>query len=303
MILKLIIYFKIFFKSLIFINFIFISSSTSSQQSLRLPLIIYGSSTMWHLSNEMEDLTVRKNIYLKNHSISGDNLGGSGQAQGSNIVTLRFPSGVVSATSIITPTIASSFGSMARHNRVVELSNGLKGTLYANGTFKASNLTTNLTVSKTKKFRVFEYPRYNLIKGVYVFNIGKNDVSGTEDNSQWIFDNTVKMIEYIPKGSKFIVGGHFSNTNSNAMHRQVVNSVNSKLRLKYGVKYFDISDLLYSDATWNELGLAKTADDLTAISNGWLPPSLSRDNAHLSAGMDIILARRIENKLTSLGYI
>src|SRR5690606_17735814 len=124
-------------------------------QSLRLPLIIYGSSTMWHLSNEMEDLTVRKNIYLKNHSISGDNLGGSGQAQGSNIVTLRFPSGVVSATSIITPTIASSFGSMARHNRVVELSNGLKGTLYANGTFKASNLTTNLTVSKTKKFRVF----------------------------------------------------------------------------------------------------------------------------------------------------
>ena len=73
--------------------------------------------------------------------------------------------------------------------------------------------------------------------------------------------------------------------------------------MKFGLRYFDINELLFDDATWTELGLTKTAEDITAIEQRRLPPSLSRDTAHLSEGMDVILARSIENKLLALGYI
>lgn len=272
--------------------------------AVKKKLIIYGSSTMWYLSDEMTDLATRKNLDFKNHGISGDNLGGAGQAQGSNIVTLQFTSGVIPASGLSTPVVESSFGGIPRHNRVVELSNGVKGTLAANGvSFTATTLTSDLTVDPNEKYRVYEYAWYDITDGIYVFNIGKNDVSSSTDNSEWILNNTIKMIDYIPNGSKFIVGGHFSNTGSTDMHRQVVEAVNQSLRLKYGVKYFDINELLFSDATWMELGLTKTQADIEAINNRQLPPSLSRDTAHLSAAMDIVLCRAIENKLTSLGYI
>lgn len=265
-------------------------------------LIVFGSSTMWYLSDEFTDLATRKNLDFINHGVSGDTTFGAGQAQGSNIVTLQFTGGVISSGSS-TPVIESSFGGVARHNRNVELSNAVKGVLRTDGTFVASNLSANLSVSATEKFRLFEYTWFNVGDGIYVINIGKNDVSTTVDNSEDIFNRTVSIVDYLPKGTRFVIGGHYSNTDSNDMHRQVVESVSDKLRLKYGLRYFDISELLFSDATWTELGLTKTADDITAITNRRLPPSLSRDVAHLSQAMDIILARTIENKLISLGYI
>ena len=113
------------------------------------------------------------------------------------------------------------------------------------------------------------------------------------------------MIEAIPAGSKFIVGGHFSNWigTTTETHHNVVHSVNAKLRLKYGLKYFDIAELFGLESTWTTLGLTKTADDIAAIAANRMPPSLSRDAAHMSAGMDLIVAQLIENKLIELGYI
>lgn len=99
------------------------------------------------------------------------------------------------------------------------------------------------------------------------------------------------------------VGGHFSDTNPNNIQRDNVVSLNQKLKLKYGLKYFDINALLFNDATWIELGLTKTAADIIAIKDRHKPPSLSRDDRHLPEAMDIIIARIIENKLIELGYI
>lgn len=281
------------------------SAAGITELSIALPkikLIVYGSSTMWYLSDEMQDLATRKNLDLKNHGISGDTTFGAGQAQGSNKVTLQFPNAVITNGSN-NPTIESSFGGVSRQNRAVELSNGVKGTLNTNGMFVTSNILSNLEVDPNEKYLLVEPDWYSLSDGVYVIDIGKNDVSTTIDNSAEIIDRTVAMIEYLPKNTKFVVGGHFSNTNSNDIHRTVVESINLMLHKKYGLKYFDINELLFAESTWSELGLTKTAADLTAIAQRRLPPSLSRDTGHLSAGMDIILARSIENKLISLGYI
>ena len=266
-------------------------------------LIVYGSSTMEYISDELQEMATRKNLDLRSHGISGDILGGAGQAQGSNVVEISFPNGAIGYNTPVPIIVTSSFGEHARHNRSVTLSNGVKGTMYTNNTFQAVNLTSNLPVPPSEKYHVTEPLWYNLSDGIYIFDIGKNNVSSTVDNSQFIIDKTIEMIEYIPRTANFIVGGHYSNTDSTDMHRTVVEAVNLALKNKYGLKYFDISSILFDDATWTKLGLSKTAADNTAISQRRLPPSLSRDKAHLSPAMDIELALVIENKLTSLGYI
>lgn len=275
----------------------------NTTSSAKQKIVVYGSSTMEYLADELQEMSSRKNLDLRSHGISGDILGGAGQAQGSNVVEISFPNGAIGYNTPVPIIVTSSFGEHARHNRSVTLSNGVKGTMYTNNTFQAVNLTSDLPVPTTEKYRVTEPLWYNLSDGIYIFDIGKNNVSSTVDNSQFIIDKTIEMIEYIPRTANFIVGGHYSNTDSTDMHRTVVEAVNLALKNKYGLKYFDINDILFSDATWTKLGLTKTAADIAAISQRRLPPSLSRDTAHLSPAMDIELALVIENKLTSLGYI
>lgn len=275
------------------------------QNETKTKLITFGSSTLWYLTDEMQELANRKNMILKANATSGYTLGAAGLNQGTNKMTVQFESGVIT-TGTNTVIIESSFNDDIRAAMIVELSNGVKGSLnYRDKTFTPSNLTTSLTVSSTEKYKVL-VPEWNDVgAGVYIFNIGKNSVSSSIDNSDYIIEKTVEMIEAIPQGSKFIVGGHFSNWvgTTTEMHHTVVHSVNQKLRLKYGLKYFDIAELFNLESTWTTLGLTKTTDDIAAIAANRMPPSLSRDAAHMSAGMDLIAAKVIEDKLIFLGYI
>lgn len=266
-------------------------------------LILYGSSTLSYLSDELEDLAIRKKLSLKNHAFHGDTTYGAAQAQGSNKVTLQFKIGLIKSDRAQPVIVSASFGEPSRNSRLIELNNGVNGILYPNSTFKPLNLNSDLIVFPTEKFRAIEPKWFNLKDGIYIFNIGKNNVSDKFDNAEEIFQQTVKMIEYIPSNSKFIVGGHFSNTNSNENHHKVVESLNSKLKAKYGIQYFDINELLFSELTWKELKLTKTLSDISAIKERRKPPSLSRDSGHLSEAMDIIVAKEIEHKLIQLRYI
>lgn len=277
----------------------------ATQCETKTKLITFGSSTLWYLTDEMQELANRKNMILKANATSGYTLGAAGLNQGTNKMTVQFASGVIT-TGSNTVIIESSFNDDIRAAMTVELLNGVKGSLdYQANTFTPSNLTSGLTVSNTEKYKVFVPEWNNVGTGIYIFNIGKNSVSSSTDNSDYIVEKTVEMIEAIPAGSKFIVGGHFSNWigTTTETHHNVVHSVNQKLRLKYGLKYFDIAELFGLESTWTTLGLTKTADDIAAISANRMPPSLSRDAAHMSAGMDLIVAQLIENKLIELGYI
>lgn len=279
------------------------SETTTTQTQL----ITFGSSTLEYLQDELQSLATLKNLRLRPNAKSGYTLGAAGLNQGTNKMSVQFASGVIS-TGINTVIIESSFNDDIRAAMTVELSNGVKGSLnYRDKTFTPSNLTTSLTVSNTEKYKV-TVPLWNDINhvgGIFIFNIGKNSVSSSTDNSDYIVEKTVEMIESIPAGSKFIVGGHFSNWvgTTTETHHHVVHSVNQKLRLKYGLKYFDIAELFGLESTWTTLGLTKTADDIAAIAANRMPPSLSRDAAHMSAGMDLIVAQLIENKLIEFGYI
>lgn len=266
-------------------------------------LVVYGSSTMWYLTDEFQELATRKSLDLLTYAQSGDTLGGAGLGSGASRVTMMVTGGELKKDTYVPVTFTSEFGDYLRKLITVELSNGVKGVFNPDtSAFYAQNITGTMSVPSTEAFDV----KSNWLKpddGVYVIDIGKNDVSSTGDNSQFIIDRTIDIINDLPKDSKFIVGGHYSNTDSTDTHRTVVEAVNLALKNKYGLKYFDISSILFDDATWTKLGLTKTAADNTAISQRRLPPSLSRDNAHLSPAMDIELALVIENKLTSLGYI
>ncbi len=274
-----------------------LSNSAASQKR---NIIVYGSSTMWYLSDEFAAMADRHNLTLKNHGVSGDVLGGAGLAQGSNVVTVTFTGGSIPANTNTPVLVNNSFGDALTKDVSVELSNGVKGTLYANGTFTATNLTASIAVPSVEAYRVFEPEWYRLNDGVYVFNIGKNNV--TRIDAQEIINKQIEMIDYIPNTADFIVGGHFTNTGS-ASTRDQIEQINDTYRQKYGLKYFDVNELLFDDATWTRLGLTKTAADITAINNRQLPPSLSRNSSHLSEAMDQVLADAIEDKLIALGYI
>lgn len=269
----------------------------------RTKLVVYGSSTMWYLTDELESLAQRKNIDLLTYAQSGETVAGAGLGAGTNKVTMTVTGGELIKDTYVPVVVTSTFGNYMRKLITLELSNGVKGIFNPiTSAFYAQNITGTMSVPSTEVFDT----KSQWLKpdnGVYVIDIGKNDVSPTKNNAQFIIDRTVDIVNDLPKDSQFIVGGHYSNTDSTDMHRTVVEAVNLALKNKYGLKYFDIASILFDDATWVKLGLPKTSADNTAISQRRLPPSLSRDNAHLSPAMDIELALVIENKLTSLGYI
>lgn len=279
----------------------------SSGATIKPNLVLYGSSTLWYLSSAMANLATRKNMALKNHALSGDTLAAAGLSQGSNIVTVAFATSPIMQGVAMPVTITNEFEGNIRGVRNFELSNGVKGDLdYDNATFKATNAPVDgVAVTVGEPYRVTEPAWLRVRDGVYVINIGKNNMSSSVDNSDEIFADTVKMINYLPAGTQFIVGGHYSNQigTTNAQHHSNVFAVNAKLKAKYGLLYFDINELLFDDATWIKLGLTKTSDDIAAIAAQRLPPSLAIDLAHLSTAMSAELALHIENKLTALGYI
>lgn len=266
-------------------------------------LVVYGSSTMWYLTDEFQELAARKNLDLLTYAISGDTIAGTGLGSGASKVEFTFPNGEIIKETYVPVIVTSSFGNYMRKLILLELSNGVKGTFNPlTSSFYATNIEGVMTIPIDEVYSVKSY-WVSPDDGVYVIDTGKNDVSSSTDSSQFIIDKTIDIVNNLPKNSNFIVGGHHSNTDSNDTHRNAVDSINAALKAKYGLKYFDINDILFSDATWTKLGLTKTAADITAINERRLPPSLSRDNAHLSPAMDIELALVVENKLTSLGYI
>ncbi|AVL70874.1 hypothetical protein CEQ07_05250 [Oligella urethralis] len=266
-------------------------------------LVLYGSSTLWYLSSLFQGFASDHHLVLKNHAISGDTIYGAAQALGTNEVEVEFPSGqIVFGSQPIH--VSSTYGGVSRHNRTVVLNNGVRGVLGENGaTFTPDNLIEPLTNVSGVKFKVSEPNWTNQdFRGIYIINIGKNNVTSA-DNSDWIVEKTIEMIEFLPKNSKFLVIGHFSNTNSNDEVRATIESINEKLYAKYGLRYLDINKLLFSDQTWTDLGITKTPEDIAAIDGRRLPPSLARDNGHLSAEMDVVLFDSIVNRMAYLNYI
>lgn len=282
------------------------------------PKVIYGwgSSTLELSDSYFTDLAARHNHVYVGHGVSGETLAVSGLQQGSNVVTVKFADATLTNNTNHAVTITQSFKpKRGRSYKEVELSNGVKGLLYFSenstnaNTFKPTNLTEPLAVDITYEYRAINPDFINQGKGLYYFNIGKNNM-GYADTAQDIVDTQQQMIDYIPEGSEYLVGGHFVNVGlAGTDYGNKVVAVNQMLKLRYGLRFCDYYDFLYDDAIWTKYGITKTAEDIAAIAAGDLPPSLgrdigtgTRDTAHLRDEMSTEIALQAEARFTKLGY-
>lgn len=282
------------------------------------PKVIYGwgSSTLELADSYFTAMAERHSHVYVGHGVSGETLAVSGMHQGSNVVTLKFSDATLTNGTNHAVTITQSFKpKRGRAYKEVELSNGVKGLLYFSenttnaNTFKPTNLTEPLAVDTTYEYRAINPNFINQGKGLYYFDIGKNNMSYAE-TAQDIVDTQQQMIDYIPEGSEYLVGGHFVNVGLGGTdYGNKVVAVNQMLKLRYGLRFCDYYDFLYDDAIWTKYGITKTAEDIAAIAAGELPPSLgrdigtgTRDVAHLRDEMSAEIALQAEARFIKLGY-
>ena len=258
-------------------------------------IVTYGSSTLAYLSDELQAFADDKQLDFYPYAVSGDTIAGTGMLSGANKVTIKVTGGELIKDTYVPVEYTTSFGKHGK-NIDFELENGVTGKLDVfNSKFRANS---NATVSTSTVFNanpLADRPA----DATYIINSGKNDVSATVDNTQYVIEKTDEIVKGLPFGAEFIVLGHFADTNSSDAETSYINTINEALKTKYGAHYLSINDILFDDATWLNLGLTKTAADRAAISSGNLPPSLARDNGHLSPAMDVVLADAITDRTSS----
>ncbi len=277
------------------------------------PKIIYGwgSSTLGLAASYFTTMAERHDHVYVGHGVSGETLAVSGMQQGSNITTVKFTDATINNSTAHPVTITHSFKpKTGRAYKNIVLSNGVTGQLhFEDNTFTPTNLDTPLEIDTTYGYRATNPAFINQGKGLYYFDIGKNNM-GYADTAQDIVDAQQQMIDYIPEGSEYLVGGHFVNTGtSGSDYANKVLAVNQILKLRYGLRFCDYYDFLYDDAIWTKYGITKTAEDIAAIAAGELPPSLgrdigtgTRDTSHLRDEMSAEIALQAEARFIKLGY-
>lgn len=264
-------------------------------------IVTYGSSTLYHLTDDLRTFADEKNVNFYPYAISGDVLAGTGIGSNTNKLTIKFPEGEIIKDTYVPIELTASFGKTGGGVIEVELSDGTIGLLnHYVPSFKSTSQTKSVAPSTIFSAKsLWEKPS----DGIYIINSGKNDITNDASNNDYIKDKTAEIISNLPLGSSFIVMGHFNDTVGDALEAANVEIINDFLRTEYGTHYIDINDILFDDATWAKLGLTKTAADVAAINDRRLPPSLSRDNGHLSVAMSTLLAEILEEKILQISDV
>lgn len=278
--------------------------------SKRDDITTLGSSTLWYMADELQAMCDRHNRTFHAGAVSGDTIANIMLNQGTNIATVTFAGGVIpangsSATMNVTFTKGEPSAFQNSSTRWM-LENGIKSALISktsDGVYKftASNNSAALDVNGVE-LNLYNYQFEALQETIHIINAGKNNIDQTLTAKQ-IFDFNVEIVNFIEKPRRFVMLGHFSNTGASTAHVAKVNELNRLIKAKYSKYYVDVKETLYSDSTFAALGITKTQADIDAIAADTLPPSLARDSAHLSAAMDIVIAKKIEDKLLELSYL
>lgn len=126
--------------------------------------------------------------------------------------------------------------------------------------------------------------------------------SGTNDepDTNTIYDvikQQRKMIDYAENG-KYVVIGYVK---KEVMEQ--IDQINVIMEEEYGEHFLDIRTYLLENGL-KDANMEATAEDLNAIKNGYLPPSLMADDAgHGKPEFNRIIAKLVYEKLKSLGYL
>jgi len=262
----------------------------------------FGSSSMMYLQDDVFALLQNNFDQVRNakyYGTSASRMQHTLANIGVNKASLSFVDGVIDNTARTVTPAGFEFGVPTIHTVNGQLENGIKGT-YKDSTFTAAS--GSLTVSATTPIKFISDGSTHR-NAVALVNIGKNNVAATGADVD-VLAGTRAAVEYLDERNDrhTIVLGHFVNTDQTEIGKANIISLNNSLRSIYYDRFIDIQAYLMGDQVWSDVGLTKTQADIDAIAAGVLPPSLGRNNAHLSAAVDAKLAEKILNLVISKGW-
>lgn len=142
--------------------------------------------------------------------------------------------------------------------------------------------------------------------GLLINDSGKNNLS-TAGSTQRVISGTRRMLEHLaPLSKRFVVIDHFVNWNvtPSSIQAQQVREVNESYYAEYGQACIRRSDYLASTDIWEDTGITPTGEDLRCQAERLLPPSLSKDAAHMSDAAHLAFYRHVfVPQLTAFGWI
>ena len=127
---------------------------------------------------------------------------------------------------------------------------------------------------------------------------GKVTVIFVGQNGPSDFNNLVTIIDSMIRqtNGKVIVIGLSTGTSISRA------SLETAMLAHYGNTYFNSRNML-SQYGMNVVGLTPSSNDITAINEGSVPPSLRYDSVHLNANGYTALGKMLADKIRSLGYL
>lgn len=202
---------------------------------------------------------------------------------------LTFPSNTIPASGAVTVTcdLPTTYFLRAYTGTV----GGVTGTLsLVTGVFTFTRTTAGSAVATTagvefvpnpaKADATPELPSFR--DAVAILDIGKNNENdaGAADRINAALDLVVTWL--VPKVTKFVVLGHFVDTNSTLTQKQNIAKVNAYRAATYGTLFMDLQAYVTGSGIWADTGITPTATDLNQQANGEKPGSLSSDDLHLN---------------------
>lgn len=172
---------------------------------------------------------------------------------------------------------------------------GVSGNLtLSNGVYYFTRTTAGSAVTVNRPTAIITDSMKNDRADILVLWTGEN---GQFDDS---YDNLIayeKLIVDYSKNRNYLIIGR-----SNASYTGAWGTAyNRGMMLAHGRKYINIVEYL-SKYGLSDLNITPTANDETAISNGFIPPSLKTDSTHLTTDAYGIVARLVYERGVELGY-
>lgn len=284
--------------------FLLLILSISFKEEIRV--IGYGSSSLFFMEDSLNS-ELGKAKYI-NLAKSGEIIETMVALQGANLVSVKFKEdlGLLKSKKYnIEVEPEYKFGHLKPKGIFnVKLENDIYGEInLREGIFRYDGPNRKIDIDKNFKidFGFSELSR----KSINIICIGKNNIVSAGYSADQVANYIDLMTKYLSThGNKeFIVCGNFVDRGSSLASKKTILELNDFLRSKYQHKYFDMQDYLMSDDIWKDLSMHPTTIDLATRTKGELPPSLSRDQKHLTDEVYRLMAKRMKMKLKDLDYM
>ena len=261
-------------------------------------LVIYGSSTLSLLRDDLKNLAHGSRLNFVNHSIGGQTLETVEGLVESKPIYIKTSKNIEKDKTLV-DIIQKGGGTLRPRSRFnVTLSDGTDGVI----DFDKSIFLSDIKPMENANLRVdFGFSSYSE-NDIYIINIGKNNITKgyqVVDVLNSIQGITGKLDEY--NRNKYIVIGYFVDSRSKT--KKEILLINSELKRIYKEKYFDIQEYLMSELIWSDLRVEPTKIDLNSQENKELAPSLRRDEKHLNDKVGKLIVKRLKNKVSELNYL